>query len=323
MFYLEGKMRFTDIIGHDSLRPKLQKLVGVSHVYLFHGPPSIGKRTIALTLAKYFLCQGITEDECTCKSCLNFTRGHPDLLCIGREGKILVEDIDEIIEFVLRAPLCSSNKVVIVDNVDIISYEASNKLLKILEESSVVFFLISSRIKDILPTIKSRCIKIQFGALGQDDIANILWKRMGFEQVQSRILGWIGAGSGIDIFSNAGLFLKYRDLSFDFVNLWASSDFINILDFIDRIPREELIMFNDMVVLTLTDLLLVSYSIESIVNSDRRQDFQKMLKNNKSQHLIVILNILSQVKRNSCFNVNMNIALKSAMIKVWDIVKAN
>jgi DNA polymerase-3 subunit delta' len=316
-------MRFTDIIGHDSLKPKLQKFVGVPQVYLFHGPPSTGKRTISFLLAKYFLCQSTKEDDCACKSCLNFAQGHPDLLCVGREGKVLVGDIDEIISFVLRAPLCSLGRLVIIDNADVISYEASNRLLKILEESPITFFLISSNIKNILPTIRSRCIKVQFGALNQDDIANILWKRMGFDQVQSRILGWIGAGSGIDIFSNAGLFLKYRDLSFDFINLWASSDFINILDFVDRIPREDLIMFNDMVVLTLTDLLLVSYSIESVINSDRRQDLQKILKNNKSQHLIIILNLLSQVKKSSHLNINMNTAFKSAMIKVWNIVKAN
>jgi hypothetical protein len=145
---------------------------------------------------------------------------------------------------------------------------------------------------------------------------------MGFDMVPARVLGWIGSGSSIDIFSNAGSFLKNRDLSFDFINLFFSSDFISVLDFIDKIPREELIIFNDMVVLTLTDILLMSYSIDAIVNSDRRQDVQRMLKENNQQKLIVILNILSQVKKNSYLNVNMNMALKSAMIKVWNIIKS-
>lgn len=315
-------MRFTNIIGHDALKPKLQKFVGVQQAYLFHGPPSVGKRTIAFNLARYFLCQGNTEDECTCKSCLNFSQGHPDLLCVGREGKVLVADVDEIIGFVSRAPLCSSCKVVVIDNADEISYEASNRILKTLEESSVTFFLITSRVKAILPTIRSRCIKVQFDTLRQEDITNILTQRMGFDMVPARVLGWIGTGSSIDIFSNAGSFLKNRDLSFDFINLFSSSDFITVLDFIDRIPREELIMFNDMVVLTLTDLLLTTYSIDAIVNSDRRHDIQKLLKENTQQKLIVVLNILSQVKKNSYLNVNMNTALKSAMIKAWGIIKA-
>jgi DNA polymerase-3 subunit delta' len=315
-------MHFSTIIGHDALKPRLLKLVGVSHAYMFSGPPSIGKRTIASVLARYLLCQGTKEDECTCKSCLNFSQGHPDLLCIGREGKVLVGDIEDLIGFVVRAPLCSDSKVVIIDNADVISYEASNRLLKILEESSVTFFLITSRIKFILPTIRSRCVKIQFNSLSQDDITNILWKKMGFELVPARILGWIGAGSSMDIFSNAGLFLKYRDMSFEFINLLSSSDFINVLDFIDRVPREDLTLFNDMVVLTLTDLLLLSYSVEAIINSDRRQDLQKMVKENSPQMLIIILNILSQVKRNNYLNINFSMALKAAMMKVWGIVKA-
>ena len=312
-------MRFTNIIGHDALKPKLQKFVGVQQAYLFHGPPSVGKRTIAFNLAKYFLCQGNTEDECTCKSCLNL-QSHPDLLCVGRDGKVLVADVDGIIEFVLRAPLCSSCKVVVIDNADVISYEASNRILKTLEESSVIFFLITSRVKAILPTIRSRCIQVQFNTLKQEDITNILTQRMGFDMVPARVLGWIGSGSSIDIFSSAGSFLKNRDLAFDFINLF-SSDFITVLDFIDRIPKDELIIFIDMVVLTLTDLLLTSYSIDAIVNSDRRQDIQKMLKENNQQKLIIILNILSQVKRNTYLNVNMNLTFKSAMIKVWKIVK--
>jgi hypothetical protein len=47
-----------------------------------------------------------------------------------------------------------------------------------------------------------------------------------------------------------------------------------------------------------------------------------MLKSNKPQKLIVILNLLTQVKKNSYLNINMNIALKSAMIKVWGVIKA-
>ena len=314
-------MRFSDIIGHDLMKPRLQKFVGVQHSYLFSGPPSSGKRTIAFLMSKYLLCQGNAEDGCICKSCQIFSHDHPDLLCVGRDGKVLVDDVDGIRDFVSRAPLCSSTKVVVIDNADVISYEASNRLLKTLEESSISFFLITSRLKSILSTIRSRCIKIQFEALTQDDIANILWKKMGFDPAQARILGWIGAGSSIDIFSNAGTFLKYRDLSFDFINLFSSKDFINILDFIDRVPKDELIIFNDMVVLTLTDLLLMSYSLDNIINSDRRQDLQKLLKEHKPQKLIVILNFLSQVKKNSYLNVNMNLALKSAMIKVWGVIK--
>jgi len=315
-------MKFSNLIGHESIRGKLCSLIGVPGAYIFYGPPSTGKRTVAMTLARYFLCREKIEDECTCGSCLSFTGGHPDLLSVGQNGKILVEDIDEIISFVSRAPLVSNTKIVIINNADIISYEASNRLLKTLEESPFTFFLVTSELSSIIPTIKSRCIKISFEALNQDEMVNVLWKRMGFDLSQARIIGWIGAGSSADIFSNAGTYLKYRDLSFDFINVLNASDFINVWDFIDKIPKNELTVFNTMLMLVLTDILLLSYCIESVVNADRRQDLQKLSKNVNSKSLILVLNILSQMKKNSHLNINMNIALKSAMIKIWAIIKA-
>jgi DNA polymerase-3 subunit delta' len=313
-------MRLSNIIGHDTLRPKLSQFVGVSQAYLFYGPPSIGKRTVARELSRYFLCQGTKEDGCSCKSCMCF-QDHPDLLCIGRDG-ILVKDIDGIIGFVLRAPLCSGTKVIIIDNVDQASYGAANRLLKTIEESTIPFFLITSKLNQVLPTIQSRCLKIPFNSLSPDDVANILWKRMGYDLPQARILGWIGSGSSIDIFSNAGLYLKYRDMSFDFLNLFSASDFLNVLDFLDKIPKNELIIFIDMIMMTLTDVLLLVYSVEAITNSDRRSDVQKLAKNNKQQNLIIALNLLSQVKKNSYLNVNLGLAFKSTLIKIWSIMKA-
>lgn len=314
-------MRLSNIIGHDNLKPKLSQFIGISQAYLFYGPPSIGKRTIANELARYFLCRETKEDGCSCKSCLSFSQGHSDLLCIGKDG-VLVKDIDTVIDFVSRAPLCSGTKVVIIDNVDQATYGAANRLLKTLEESTVPFFLITSKFKAVLSTIRSRCLKVPFNALSQDDVANILWKKMGFDLPQARILGWIGSDASIDIFSNAGLYLKYRDMSFDFLSLFSSSDFLNVLDFLEKIPKNDLTIFIDMVVLTLTDVLLTTYSVDMLTNSDRRSDIQKLAKNNKQQNLIIVLNFMSQVKKNSHLNVNLGLAFKSALIKTWSVIKA-
>ena len=315
-------MKFSKIIGHDSIKTKLSQFIENSQTYLFFGPPSIGKRSIAYNLARYILCYGTKEDECGCKSCVSFENGHPDFLSLGNKGKILVSDIDNLINYVSRAPLCSETKVIVIDNVDIISMEAANRLLKTLEESSFVFFLVTSNIRAVLLTIQSRCFKIPFEALSQDDITNILWKRMGSEPVQAQLLGWIGSGSNKDIFACAGLYLKYRDMAIDFLLLLKGKDFLSILDFIDKIPRPDLPIFIDMVVLLMTDMLLLTSGIENITNADRRSEIQKIVKDYSDKVLIASLNCLTQVKVNSYLNINLNLALKSTMIKVWSIFKS-
>ena len=315
-------MNFSSIVGHDSIKIRLSKIIDSPGKFLFHGPPSSGKRTIALELSKYALCQGTKQDDCTCRSCQIFKQGHPDLLCIGQKGKILVEDLNILIEFVSRAPLSSNTKAIVIDNIDSISTEAANRLLKTLEESPFIYFLITSNLPRVLSTIQSRCIKFEFGGLKQEEITNILWKNFGFELTQASILGWIGSGSSSDIFSNAGLYLKYRDMSFDFISLFLGKDFINILDFIDKISKDELIIFLDMLILVLTDILLVHNLIEEVINFDRRSDLKDLSKKLPVKSLLVILTYLTQVKKHLNLNINLNMFLKSSSIKIWSAVKA-
>jgi DNA polymerase-3 subunit delta' len=315
-------MKFSKIIGHDELKISLSKINGDPKSYLFYGPPSIGKRTIAHFLARYTLCQKLKEDECECPSCISFDNIHPDFLSLGENGKILVGDVDKLIDFVSRAPLCSETKIILIDNIDLITTEAANRLLKTIEESPFVFYMITSKYKDVFPTIRSRCVKIKFNALSQDDVVNILWKKMGFELPQARIIGWIGVGSGTDIFSCAGLYLKYRDMTFDFLNLFSGKDLLSILDFIDKVPRFDLPIFIDMVILVMSDMLILKSNYDSIINSDRRDDLQKMIKNCSEKALIISLSCLTQVKTYSYLNINLNLAFKSSTIKAWNIFQA-
>ena len=315
-------VRFTDIIGHDAKKQDLSQLIGSPGAYLFYGPPSSGKRTISYKIAQYTLCTDTKEDGCTCRFCKNFIGDHPDFLYLGQNNKILVKDLDNLIDFVSRAPLCSETKIVIIDNAEVISAETSNRLLKTLEESPFTFFLITSKINAIIPTIQSRCFKIKFDSLAQEDITNILWNKMGYELNQARFLGWMGSASSIDIFSQAGSYVTYREMAFEFIDLLSQSDFLIVWDYIDRIPRKDLSIFIDMLVLLITDMLLLSTSIEDIINPDRRSDLQKMAKKHKTQALIASSHILSQIKKYGYLNINMDISLKSAMIKVWAINKA-
>jgi hypothetical protein len=306
--------KFLNIIGHDLIKPHLQSIIDRSGTFLFYGPPSIGKRTIAFEIAKYNLCDDSKSDGCQCKSCKIFNSGHPDFLSLGSNGKVLVDDIDTLIEFSYRAPLISKTKVIVVDFVENASIEAANRLLKVLEESSFTYFFITSNQSKVLPTISGRCFKIKFDAISSEDVSNILMKKFGYDPPVARTLGWVGASSSIDIFSNAGIILKHRDMAFDFIlNI---KDLLSSLDFIDKIDQAYLSVFCDMVILIMTDMLLLKNNIDSIVNADKRDVIQKVSKVLSEKSLILSLSFITQVKKNSYLNVNLNTALKSILIKI-------
>jgi DNA polymerase-3 subunit delta' len=235
-------------------------------------------------------------------------------LQIGKNGKVLVDDIDALLAFSERAPLISNTKVTVVDFVENASPEAANRLLKILEESSFTFFLISSDLSRVLPTVASRCLKIKFESLSSDEIANIMLKKFGFDALSARTLGWIGSSMAIDIFSNAGTCLKYRDMACEFIS--TIRDLLKSLDFIDRIETPNLGIFCDMLVIVLTDVLFLKNGIEDIINADKRNVLQKASKILNDVALVTSLSFLNQVKRYSYLNINLGLSLKSTLIKI-------
>ncbi len=158
------------IVGHLIQRRFLssfKKKGNIPNAILFTGPDSVGKRLIA----RHWI--GSFFDD---KSRLLVSSGaHPDVLFLEDEGgEITIKDIRGVQEFVSRRPI-SGRKFVLIDQAHRMNEVAANSFLKTLEEpgKSTCFVLISSRKEQILPTIRSRCIEIQFSSLSKEELAQI------------------------------------------------------------------------------------------------------------------------------------------------------
>ena len=310
-------MKYSSIIGHDALKTVIREYRDGR--YLFSGPPC-GKRTVAFEMARYLLCHGAKDDGCTCSSCSIFYSGHPDFLCLGRNGRILVEDVEQLIDFVSRAPIMSETKVAVIDNAENISEEAANRILKMLEESSFTFILVTSDVGRILPTVRSRCVKVRFGPLNREDITNILWKIAGFDLPQARILGWVGSDSSVDVFSHAGQYLKCRDGAISLLSMLAAKNFLAVLEYIDCIAREDRECFLDMFILVLTDVLLLKNRQGVSVCPDRLAELEKPTEIMNDKALLMLINGLLRTKGRLKFNIMADSAVKTALMKVWPVL---
>ena len=171
-------MNFSDIIGNDDIKELFNKSLetkNLVHSYMFIGPDGIGKSLFAKELAKMILCQ-VDEKACgSCSSCIKFDSGnHPDFVFVDSEdGKnIKIGQIRLMQESIAEKPIVSSNKVYVINNSDLMTTEAQNCLLKTLEEPPeyATIILICSNSSKLLNTIKSRCTKIAFKKLSEDDL---------------------------------------------------------------------------------------------------------------------------------------------------------
>ena len=308
----------SSIIGHEQLKEKLSIRLKEhpAGVYLFCGPASIGKRTTAFEASRIILCEKFGE-KCSCQSCKRFKLEHPDFLCIGQHERVKVKDVSSVITFGSTAPLISDYKTVVIDNAHEITHEAANRLLKILEEPPPKFtiFLVTSDPQSLLPTILSRCIKYEFGNLNRDDLTMIMKKKLGFSPKKAEILGLLAADSSLDVFSNAGLYLRYRKMAVEFLSGVKTRPLIDSIDYVDKIDREDLPIFTDMLVLILTDFLLLKNNISKITNKDMEEDFITISKDINDKALIMVVDLFSQIKRYLYLNINLNLYLKNAVIK--------
>jgi len=139
-----------------------------AHAYLLHGPQGIGKRALAERLMARLLCQQpMGLDACGhCKSCMLLSAGsHPDNFVLEPEEAdkpIKVDQVRELVSFVVQTAQLGGRKVILIEPVEAMNVNASNALLKSLEEPSgnTVLLLVSHQPSRLLPTIKSRCQQV-------------------------------------------------------------------------------------------------------------------------------------------------------------------
>ena len=171
-------MNFDNIIGNDNIKVLLDNLIKTNslvHSYMFIGIDGIGKVLFANNFAKMILCQNEPKACNSCSSCIKFdSKNHPDFMQIDSEdGKsIKINQIRLLQEKISEKPIISNKKVYIINSSDLMTVEAQNCLLKTLEEPPeyAVIILVLSNENKLLSTIKSRCTKIAFQKLTNNEL---------------------------------------------------------------------------------------------------------------------------------------------------------
>jgi DNA polymerase III subunit gamma/tau len=174
--------KFADLVGQEHVTETLAnaiKMNRVAHAYIFSGARGVGKTTAARILAKALNCvHGPTPEPCgECDSCKEIAAGSSlDVIEIDAASNRGIDQIRELREMVRYAPAASRSKVVILDEAHMLTGEASNALLKTLEEppERVIFVMATTQPEDLEETIRSRSQHFHFRALTFNEITSRL-----------------------------------------------------------------------------------------------------------------------------------------------------
>lgn len=164
------------IVGQPSAVAKLRaSLANPVHAYLFAGPPGSTKLEAARAFAAELIDPGGTNEGRDHR--LVLAGEHPDVREVTRVGPaISSEQADEIIRLAAMSPREGARKVLILEEFHLLRAEAAAKLLKTIEEPSpsTVFIVLADQVPMELVTIASRCVRIDFRPVPEEDIREAL-----------------------------------------------------------------------------------------------------------------------------------------------------
>ena len=190
------------VIGQDRILSLLDysiKTNTIAHAYLLVGPRHVGKSTLAFNLAQALNCDGPELPCGLCRSCQRILEGkHSDVTPIGLDSKteIGIDDIRGLQRIANLPPYEGKYKVFIIDDAEYLSTEAANSLLKILEEppQSVVWFLLVSEEEHLLPTIISRCQRLELKPVPTEQVQEALVNSYNVENSRAKLLAQLCRG---------------------------------------------------------------------------------------------------------------------------------
>ena len=182
----------------------LEKKELLAHAYLFVGPAHIGKAATALAVARFLNCENKKESGeiyfCDrCPSCLKINSGnHPDvhILQVAPGESIKIDAIRELLAQIRLRPFMAAKKIFIIHNIEDLTIEGANALLKTLEEPSVNSLLILTTAvpERVLETVKSRCHVIPFVPASQRALAARLVQYYDEDKDQAHFLAYFAEG---------------------------------------------------------------------------------------------------------------------------------
>lgn len=207
------------VLGHDWAVNLLQQSLSrdrLAHAYLFTGPPSIGKTSLALYLARALNCTDPGPRPCgVCPSCRKIDRGvHPDVRVLDeaestsdaadepaepgtrRKRGIKIGQIRELQAQAALSPFEGRRRVYVLCDFQQANLEAANCLLKTLEEppDNVVLVLTALQAEGLLPTIVSRCQVLNLRPMPVSQVRQALQQYWGIEERRAVVLASLSAG---------------------------------------------------------------------------------------------------------------------------------
>lgn len=321
---------FSDILGNEQIIEHLQNAIRmgkVSHAYILNAPESSGKRMIAEAFAATLQCEKKDAAFCgECHSCRQAaSHNHPDIIYVRHEkpNTIGVDDIRvQINHDIAVKPYSGPYKIYIVDEAEKMNVQAQNALLKTIEEPPAygVILLLTTNADVFLPTILSRCIRLDLRPVEKEKLKDFLMKKCGVVDYQADICVNFSqgiVGKAITLASSAH-FNEIKDAALQLVKRVKDIELNEMIGAVKHISEYKLEINDlfDIMMIWYRDVLLykATADVNGLVFKDEVYEIKKQANTSSYHGIELMLEGLDKAKIRLNANVNFELVIELLLL---------
>ena len=323
---------YNDIIGHEDIIRHLKNAVisgKVSHSYILNGEAGAGKKMIASTFAAALECEKGGPDPCMeCDSCKKaMGRNHPDIITVTHEKSdlITIDEIrDQVVNDVAIRPYKSKYKIYIIPDAHMMNEQAQNALLKTIEEPPeyAVLMLLTSNIDRLLPTIRSRCVRLDLKLVDDALIKKYLMEQFHIPDYQAEVDASIAQGS-VGKAREAANSEEFRKITEDALYILKNSDRMEIYELTESVKKltgekQSIQDYLDLFQFWFRDVLMfkATREVDSLVFKQEINTIREQARERSYENLERILDSLEKTKLRLGANVNPELTLELLFLTI-------
>ena len=323
---------FNNVIGHEEIIRHLQNAIKtgkISHSYIFAGEPGSGKRLLAGIYAMTLQCEAGGENACgKCESCKRaIGKNHPDIIMVKHEKPNTIS-IDEIREQVVNdvdiKPYSSPHKIYIIPDAEIMTPQAQNALLKTIEEPPeyAVIMLLTSNIDGLLPTIRSRCVRLDLKVVDDGLVKKYLMEHLHIPDYQAEIDASFAHGS-IGKAKEAATSQEFADITQKALKILKYADSMEVYELTEAIKnlsseKQNINDYLDIFQFWFRDVLMfkATREIDNLVFKQEINYIREQASQRSYENLEKILEAFDKTKVRLRANVNTELALELLFLTI-------